>query len=113
MSERSLLLVLSTPLPGREAEFDHWYDHTHIPQVSALPGWTSARRLRLHPARLSDQLPPSPYRCLTVWDIDGDPAAAFTAHDEALAAGRLDLTTAVDPSGVAAWTFQPLPGATR
>jgi hypothetical protein len=32
--------------PSHEAEFNEWYDHEHIPALSAVPGTLSARRFR-------------------------------------------------------------------
>jgi hypothetical protein len=32
--------------PAHEAEFNEWYDHEHIPALSAVPGTLSARRFR-------------------------------------------------------------------
>ncbi|HVY17704.1 MAG TPA: hypothetical protein VHB27_20965 [Rhodopila sp.] len=32
--------------PAYEAEFNEWYDHEHIPALSAVPGVMSARRFR-------------------------------------------------------------------
>lgn len=32
--------------PGYEAEFNEWYDHEHIPALSAVPGVMAARRFR-------------------------------------------------------------------
>jgi len=30
--------------PAREVEFNRWYTHTHLPDLSAAPGFISARR---------------------------------------------------------------------
>ncbi len=32
--------------PEREAEFNDWYDGTHLPELLAVPGFVSARRFR-------------------------------------------------------------------
>jgi hypothetical protein len=32
--------------PAREAEFNEWYDHEHIPMLGAIPGVRCARRFR-------------------------------------------------------------------
>jgi hypothetical protein len=32
--------------PAREAEFNEWYDHEHIPSLAAVPGTLCARRFR-------------------------------------------------------------------
>jgi hypothetical protein len=41
-----LLVNAMNVLPEHEAEFNEWYDHEHIPALSAVPGVLSARRFR-------------------------------------------------------------------
>ena len=36
--------VTSKALPGREEEYDRWYDETHMWEVLALPGFFSCQR---------------------------------------------------------------------
>ena len=43
---RYKMIVMSDPLPGREEEFDQWYQNVHLPEMVALQGFKSARRLR-------------------------------------------------------------------
>jgi hypothetical protein len=39
------LVVLSNPAPGREAEYNSWYDTIHLPQLLQIPGIVSVKRL--------------------------------------------------------------------
>lgn len=41
-----LLVNAMNVVPEHEAEFNEWYDHEHIPALSAVPGVLSARRFR-------------------------------------------------------------------
>lgn len=41
------LIVISNPEPGREAEFNAWYDGQHVPDVLRVPGFVSAQRFVL------------------------------------------------------------------
>ena len=41
-----LLVNAMNVVPEHEAEFNEWYDHEHIPALSAVPGVRSARRFR-------------------------------------------------------------------
>ena len=41
-----LLVNAMNVAPEREAEFNEWYDHEHIPALAAVPGVLSARRFR-------------------------------------------------------------------
>ena len=42
----ALFTVKATIAPEREAEFNEWYNHTHIPDVMKFTGVVSARRYR-------------------------------------------------------------------
>jgi hypothetical protein len=41
-----LLVNAMNVTPERDAEFNEWYDHEHIPALAAVPGVLSARRFR-------------------------------------------------------------------
>ncbi len=44
---KGLILVESRPSsPDREQEYNTWYDEVHLPELVALDGFVSARRLR-------------------------------------------------------------------
>jgi hypothetical protein len=64
----NLFLAFSNPAdPSREAEFNEWYDQTHIPQLlKHVPGLVSAQRFRLESTQL-------PHRYLAIYEVDGDP----------------------------------------
>jgi hypothetical protein len=44
---KHMVVVLSEPVEGREAEFDNWYENTHIREVLASTGWENAQRFVL------------------------------------------------------------------
>ncbi len=44
---KHMVVVLSEPVEGREAEFDDWYENTHIREVLASTGWKYAQRFVL------------------------------------------------------------------
>ena len=44
---KHVVVVLSEPVEGCEAEFDDWYEKTHIPEVLETTGWTSGQRFKL------------------------------------------------------------------
>ena len=38
------LAVTSDPVPGREDEYETWYNDAHLPEVLSIPGFAAARR---------------------------------------------------------------------
>jgi len=90
---KALLLAWSSPAsPDQVAEFDEWY--THIPQVrAAVPSITSVSRYEL----VDPGSPEPSNRYLAVYEIDDtDVAAAAAAMGEGAAAGRIEMTTAMN-----------------
>lgn len=63
---RYTMIALSYPVQGREAEFNTWYQDTHLPEVVAFPGVTCGQRYRL----TLNFTPPEAAPYLAVYDIE-------------------------------------------
>ena len=52
LSDRPLSIVTADIDPAHEAEWDHWYTESHIPNLLKVPGYVMAGRFRVfdHPA---------------------------------------------------------------
>jgi len=89
------MLAWSSPQsPGQAGEFEDWYENTHIPQIrAAVASITEVSRYQL----VDPESGESSDRYLAVYELDtGDiPAAAAALADNA-AAGRLEMTTAMN-----------------
>ncbi|MGV0791494.1 hypothetical protein [Mycolicibacterium sp. XJ1819] len=111
MADR-LLLVFTNPVEGQEADFDDWYDNTHVGDILSVPGVVAAQRYDLAPmtipegADLPADLPAPTHRNLTVYELDRDPDEVmreFTARagtDQMRLDESLDLTSV----SVTPWT---------
>lgn len=42
------LIVLTNPVPGKEKEYNEWYDNVHLSDVLDCPGIVSAQRYDAH-----------------------------------------------------------------
>jgi hypothetical protein len=71
MAEKYLHIVQTSPTPGREDEFNQWYENVHVPEVLSLPGYISGQRFRLVAAD-----PFEGPRYLAVYEIESDDIAA-------------------------------------
>ena len=95
-----LVLVFGRPVPGREAEWNEWYEQ-HLKDVAALPGVVRTRKFG-HVARSADQpSPPSAY--LAAYEFEGEPAEFDAACAKAAQAGKLTVSTAHAPGSVVWW----------
>ena len=64
---KSLIFVLTNPLPGKEDEFNEWYTNTHLPEVVAVKGYISARRYKLSKDQMfADQR----YRYMVIYEVE-------------------------------------------
>lgn len=41
---KNIVAILTEPTQGKEAEFDNYYENTHLDEVLATTGWKSAQR---------------------------------------------------------------------
>ena len=89
------MLAWSSPAsPDQAGEFEDWYERTHIPQIrAAVPSITAVSRYRL----VNPQSPGRSGRYLAVYELDTDDiSAASAALADSAAAGRMDMTTAMN-----------------
>jgi hypothetical protein len=90
---KGLILVESRPSsPDREQEYNTWYDEIHLPELVALDGFVSARRLRPVDGD-------GPY--VALYEIEGDNLQAVL--DGMIAnAGKLHMSDALqlDPAPI-------------
>lgn len=97
-----LVMVMSNPVDGREDEFNDWYENTHLDEVLATTGFTSAQRFALE----AEAGPASPHRYLALYETEGDSAGEVIARLNARRAER-QQSDAIDRRGAALWVFSP------
>lgn len=68
---KGILVVATRPVAGGEDEYNAWYDGTHIPQMTAVPGIVGARRYRVRDGGQSESDPDAP-TYLAVYEIEAD-----------------------------------------
>jgi hypothetical protein len=103
---RSLYLVQSNPVAGREDEFNDWYTRRHLPDIMTVPGFASAQRFVASPVLRRPGLPPYRYSYLAIYEITGDPRLAFDALAHAREAGMATSTAVA--ADYAAYLFDPI-----
>lgn len=68
----------TNPVPGREDEYNEWYDNTHLSDLLKIPGILSAQRYRLTDEQRSPG--PCPYKYLAVYDCEADHVGSIIAE---------------------------------
>jgi hypothetical protein len=65
------MIVLSNAEPGREKEFDKWYDETHVGEVVSVPGFVTGQRFRATKVK-GLPTPPLAYDSFAIYEIETD-----------------------------------------
>ena len=96
-------VVLSNPLPGREDDYNRWYDGDHLRQILAIKGMESAQRFRLAAEPGAQPRSDPPYGYLTLYEISTDDIGSVVAELTNPSSGRVS-TDAIDPNTFS-WMF--------
>ena len=80
---RNLMVVLTNTEPGKEDEFNRWYDDVHVGDVLSVPQVKACTRYEVTDAD-------SDYRYLALYEFEGDPDALMKAMGEQ--AARFDMS---------------------
>src|ERR671931_615636 len=99
------MLILSRPTPGREAQYNKWYDEIHLGEMLRIPGIQAARRLR-H-ARTLGEREVYPYAAIYEIETDDIDAVIQDIYREARS-GRMLIDEALDRESVYAAVYQEL-----
>jgi hypothetical protein len=108
VSQRVIQVVFSNPVPGREDQFNEWYDNVHIPELLAVPGMVSATRYALHEAAIyhvkGGVVPEHKYMC--VYELEGDVDEIMGKIRQRVASGELHMSDSLDlsTSRLSFWT---------
>jgi hypothetical protein len=88
------LVMLSQALPGRDEDYERWYDETHIPDMLQVPGFTACQRFRI----VKNVLGETTYPYCTIYEMEADSAdAALGAMFGAMQSGKMRMSDSVDP----------------
>jgi hypothetical protein len=67
---KHLIAVLTEPTPGKQAEFDDYYENLHLGEVLATTGWDTAQRFVL-----TDEVGQKcPQKYLALYQVEADSA---------------------------------------
>jgi hypothetical protein len=102
-------LVFSNAAEGRDADYNEWYDHRHVPEVlGGAPGYVAAQRYRCSEHQRSTAIP-CPWRYLAIYELETeDLQETFAAMDALRDAGRFTPHDGALADDHAAWTYTEL-----
>ena len=98
MSHEYTLIVYTSPVDGKEDEYNAWYDDTHLPEFSALPGVISGRRFKV-----AGDKP----QYAAVYELSAHPDAVMGAMNEGIKNGTVHMTGTLDMTSLSMTTLIP------
>jgi len=99
-------VVLTSPVEGREDEYNDWYTNTHIREILQIPGFKAASRYKL--AARPEVVPTSlKHRYMALYEIESDDVEATLGElRRRSAAGELAVSTALDRSATSSTLYE-------
>jgi hypothetical protein len=103
-------VVFSDPTPGNEEGYNDWYDNVHLPHVLAVPGFVSARRLKIADVPGVENTP-LPGRYLALYEMEtDDPDAVLKDMWSRAGTPAMTLSDAIDAPGSTHTLFTVITG---
>ena len=92
-------------VPGKDAEFNDWYDKVHLKEVLEVQGIAAAQRFEVGETQIMEGEPP-PSRYLAIYEIEGDLKEASNAL--AASSDRFKMTDTMDMASTKAWAYSSI-----
>lgn len=102
---KHVVVVLTEPTAGRDAEYNTYYEDVHLDEVLASTGWTSAQRFEL----VDQQGRPCPLPYLAFYELETDAPepTAVLAHLNATRPQRVQ-SAALNKETAGVWVFRAI-----
>ena len=89
--------------PGRDDEYNDWYDNVHFGDICAIPGVKSGRRFDATPLAVGKP----GLRYLAIYEIEtDDPTSVMAEMGKRAANGVIRQSDALDAEGAVLWFYK-------
>ena len=99
MSHEYTLIVYTSPVDGKEDEYNAWYDDVHLAEFSALPGVISGRRFQV----VRDGKP----QYAAIYELSSHPDDVMAAMNAGIKDGTVHMSDAIDLGSISMTTLTP------
>ena len=99
MSHEYTLIVYTSPVDGREDDYNAWYDDIHLPEFSALPGVINGRRFKVE----GGDKP----KYAAIYELSAHPDKVVAAMNEGVKNGTVRMSDSLDPASISLVTLTP------
>ena len=98
------LIVFTESTPGKEAEYNEWYDQIHLKEVLEIEGFVAAQRFRVADAQVAGGDADALARYLAIYEIEADSVEVALEKLDA-SAGSMIMSDALDLDGAKAFAY--------
>jgi hypothetical protein len=107
---KATLVVLTNPVsPEQDAEYNDWYNNTHLKDVVAVDGFVSAQRFRVVIPDSAAELPKPSHQYLALYQIEADDLDTVAQALSARAGtDAMQISPALDSATAQAFYVEPL-----
>ena len=104
---RYVMVATANAQPGQEAEYKSWYETYHLPEICAVPGVVSGRRLEAVDSIVSQPK----MRYVTIYELETDhPNSVMAEIIRRTKDGEMTPTKAIDREGANVYFYQQIEG---
>jgi hypothetical protein len=97
------LIVFSDAAPGRDDDYNDWYNNQHLQDVVAVPGFVSAQRFKLNTPMIGEFAT----RYMAIYEIDADDVqTAMAAIGARAGTDQMVVSDAIDMGSTTAGFFE-------
>ena len=100
---KHVVVVLTEPTAGREAEYNDYYEKLHLDEVLATTGWRSAQRFKL----TGEQGMKCPLPYLAIYEVEGGDAQSIITTLNATRGDRVQ-SDALNKRTAGVWVFSEI-----
>jgi len=104
--EEFFFLVFTSPVAGKEQEYNRWYDQEHAPDVVSIPGFVSAQRFVYSDVQLREVALKKPRYLVLYRIVTSDLPAVIAEVKHRLATGRTRISASLDPSSAQMYIYR-------
>lgn len=102
--EQFKLIVFTDPVPGKEEEYNDWYNNVHLQDVVAVPGVVAARRFKMKSVVGGEMK----NRYLAIYDMEtDDPEKVMEIIGHRVGSGGMAVTDTLGAANINVAIFEP------
>jgi hypothetical protein len=103
-----ILVVQSNASSGADAQYNDWYNNTHLGEVLGVQGFTAAQRFAVKGDPVSGA---ASHQYLAIYEIESDdPQVTLDALSTGVRDGSIAMSDAIDTDDISAVLFEPISG---